>query len=232
MRSAVILMLACVLPAALAGQSPGGQVRRAQRRLSLVLEVGGSLGGPGAGLAAQLRRAGFDATTPAGCLLIFCSGPIPHPTQESPGGAVGLTVRFAVSGTLAVGAGYGTTSLGGSIGYRANDGSGFGDYVLSDWHATTAWAGGFWKPHPALRLGGGPAWYQLENVPMGITVSQAGLVGEAGVEVPADRRLFLNLAVRVHLVPAKDVEHSRTVPITLRPNWTHAVLLAGLGVRL
>lgn len=231
MRSAVILLLACLVPAALAGQSPDDRAGRAPRRLSLVLELGGSLGGPGARLAAQLRRAGFDDTTPGGC-FIFCTGPIAHPTQDGPGGAVGVTARFAIKGTVALGAGYTNTSLGGSIGYRANAASGFGDYVLSHWDATMGWAGVFWKPHPALRIGGGPGWYQLENVPLAFQVSQVGLMGEAGVEVPADRRLFLNLAIRVHFVPAKDVEHAGTVPITLRPNWNHAALLAGLGVRL
>lgn len=57
-------------------------------------------------------------------------------------------------------------------------------------------------------------------------------MGEAGVEVPADRRFFLKLAMRVHLIPAKDVEQAGTVAIALRPNWTHAALLAELGIRL
>ncbi len=69
---------------------------------------------------------------------------------------------------------------------------------------------------------------------MPFRVSRVGLMGEAGAELPANRRFFLNLGVRVHLVPATDVEHGYidSVPITLRPNWTHAALLAGLGIRL
>lgn len=49
------------------------------------LEVGGSFGGPGGGLAEQLRLAEFDDTRPGGCFLIGCSGPTTHPTQEAPG---------------------------------------------------------------------------------------------------------------------------------------------------
>jgi len=55
---------------------------------------------------------------------------------------------------------------------------------------------------------------------------------EAGVELPGDRRLFLNLAVRAHLIPAKDVEHGGTVQLTLRPTWTHVAFLAGFGIHL
>jgi hypothetical protein len=59
---------------------------------------------------------------------------------------------------------------------------------------------------------------------------------EAGAEVPADSRFFLNLAIRAHLIPAKDIVYEpdmfRTVAVTVRPKWTHASFLAGLGVRL
>ncbi|KPK80916.1 MAG: hypothetical protein AMS25_08270 [Gemmatimonas sp. SM23_52] len=149
---------------------------------------------------------------------------------------MGLTARFAISGAVAVGAGYSNTSLGGSMGYRANaepPGWFSGEHVISHWDATMAWVGAFWKPHPAVRLGGGPGWYQLENYDArAVKVSQVGLMVEVGAEVPAARRFFLDLAIRLHLVPAKNVEHGRTVPITLRPNWTHAALLAGLGLHL
>jgi hypothetical protein len=232
MRSVVILLLACLMPAQLAGQSSDDRTRRPSRRLSFVLELGGSVGGPAAGLAEQLRQAGFDDTTPGGCFFIGCSGPTPHPTQERPDGAVVLSARFAINRGLAVGVGYGNTSLGGSMGYRRDVESAWGDYVLSHWDATILWAAAFWKPAPAFRLGGGPGWYRLENVPEGSKVSQVGLMLEAGAEAPANRRFFLDLAIRAHLVPAKDVEHGWTNPTTLRPDWTHVTLLAGVGVRL
>ena len=232
MRSVVILLLACLVPAQLAGQSSDARAHRVPRRLALLLELGGTVGGPAAGLVEQLRQAGFDDTRPGGC-FIFCSGPTAHPTHDGPDGpAVGLTARFAISRRLVVGAGYGKTSLGGSMGYRADTTSILGDYVLSHWETTIAWAAAFWKPHPAFRLGGGPGWYRLENIPEGSKISQVGLMVEVGAEVPANRRFFLDLAVRAHLVPAKDVDHGLSEPTTLRPNWTHAMLLAGFGVRL
>ncbi len=232
MRSVVILLLACLVPAQLAGQISDARAHPAPRRLALVLEFGRSVGGPGAGLVEQLRVAGFDDRTPRLCLWDLCSGPTVHPTQEAPGAVVGLTARFAISRGLVVGAGYGNTSLGGSMGYRADTTSILGDYVASHWETTVAWAAAFWKPHPAFRLGGGPGWYKLENIPQSSKVSQVGLMVEGGVEVPTNRRFLLDLAVRAHLVPAKDVEHGRSEPITLRPNWTHVMLLAGFGVRL
>lgn len=231
MRNACTILLVCVLPTALAAQSADGRRGNVKRRFSLVLDVGGSVAGPGGGLSAQLRRAGFDDTSPESCFL-FCSGPIPHPTHERPGGAASLSARFAVGSSVAVGVGYGTASLGGSIGYRDNGAAGFGDYILSHWDATMAWAAAFWKPLPGVRLGGGPGWYQLENTAMGSKTSRVGAMVEAGAELPADRRIFLNLALRLHLLPATDVYHAGTAPLTLRPNWSHASLLVGLGVRL
>jgi hypothetical protein len=230
MRSIVVLVLMCLVPAVVAGQSPDRRVPPAPRRFSLVLELGGARGGPGAGLAEQMRKAGFDDTSPGGCFF-GCIGPIDHPEQAGAGGATGLTARFAISDPVAVGAGYGHTSLGGSTGYRAKAGSEFGDYVFSSWEATMMWAGVFWRPGSDLRLGGGPGWYRLEDGE-GFSVSRIGLMGEVGLEAPAARRFFLNLAIRGHLVPAKDVAQGWTVPITLRPKWSHVALLAGLGVRL
>jgi len=233
MRTAVTLLLACLVPTQLAGQSSDESARRPRRRLSFVFEVGRSFGGPGAGLVDQLRVAGFDDTDPGGCFLIGCSGPTAHPTHERPSGAAGLTARFAINHRLAVGVGYGNTPLGGSMGYRADTASVFGgDYIFSHWDVTFAWAAAFWKPAPALRLGGGPGWYRLENTPEGSKVSQIGLMVEAGAELPADRRFFLDLAVRAHLIPAKDVDHGWTDPLTLRPTWSHVTLLAGIGVHL
>lgn len=234
MRSAAILLLACLVPASLAGQNRDERAGRA-RRLSFVLELGRSLGGPAAGLAAQLRRAGFDDTRPGDCYIV-CASTIDYPTQAGPAGAIDLTARLAIGGTLAIGAGYGRSDLGGSIGYRRNASSAFpyGDYVFSHWDETMAWAAVLWQPRPTLRLGGGPGWYQLENSE-GRKVSRIGLMAESGVELPADRRLFVNLAMRLHLVPAMYLEHrveygSETV--SLRPSWSHATLVAGLGVRL
>lgn len=146
MRSTVIVVLACLVPSALAARSPDDPVGRAPRRLSLVMEFGGSLRGPGAGLAVQLRQAGFNHTSPRICFFSLCAGPTAHPTQDRPGVTAGLTASFSISGTVAVGAGYGDAPLGGATGYRADADSGLGDYVLSSWDATMWWVGAFWCP--------------------------------------------------------------------------------------
>ena len=240
MRIALVLVLGSLFTTALPGQTPEGQPIRRARRLTLALERGGSLGGPAAGLAAQLRAAGFDDTSPpAGCFIWWCTG-TPHPRKQGPGLSADITAHFAVSGTLAVAAGYGWADLGGSLGYRAVPGSVFGgESVHSVWEATMGWVAAFWRPPPPpsltgapppvpIRLGAGPAWYRLQNI--NTEVSRLGLMVEAGAEPPANRRFFLNLAARVHLIPSRDVEHPG--PVVLRPRWTHASLLLGGGVRL
>lgn len=233
MRATVILLMISLWPASLVGQTRDDRSGPPSRRLSFVLELGPSFGGPSSGLADQLRVAGFDDTDPGGCFLIGCSGPTTHPTRESPGTAGGVAARFAISRQLVVGASYGNTSLGGSSGYRADTTALFGGrHIFSHWDATFFWAGAFWKPAPILRVGGGPGWYRLESISAGSEVSQLGLMVEAGLELPADRRFFLDLAIRGHFIPAKDVEHGSAEPITLRPEWSHATLLAGLGFRL
>lgn len=232
MRATIIFLLTALWPAALLGQNPDNRSGPPSRRLSLIVQFGPSLGGPASGLAEELRLAGFDDTNPGGCFFIGCSGPTAYPTQESPTAAAGLTAHFALSRRLVIGAGYSNTSLGGAAGYRADTASVFGDFVFSHWDATIVWAGAFWRPAPALRLGGGPGWYRLENVPEGSKVSQVGVMVEVGAELPAYRRFFLDLAVRAHLIPTKDVAHGGTEPVTLRPTWSHVALLAGLGVRL
>jgi len=203
---------------------------RIERRLSLILELGRPIGGPGGGLASQFRRLGYDETLPGGCLPPFgCSGPIAHPTREGPSGVVGFAARLAIVSQLAIGAGYEKSLLGGAVGYNGS----LGGIVISDWDATISWVAVFWRPSDAhrvgLHLGGGPGWYRLENQPMRLAVSRIGAMVEAAMELPADRRLFLYVAGRLHVIPAKDVDHQG---VMLRPNWTHGAILAGLGLRL
>ncbi len=234
MRARTIVMVAFLIPPALWGQSPDERADRTTRRLSIALEWGGSVGGPGAGLVTQLREAGFDDRTPESCFFIFCTPATDHPTEEGSGIGVGITARYAIGPRLAVGAGYGDRPLGGATGYRdaAGTNSPFGDRVVSHWSAKAVWAAAFWRPYPTVRIGGGPNWHRLTTGEQGSSVSRAGLMGEVGLDAPAGRRLFVDLAIRGHLVPPTDVEHSGTVPITLRPDWSHVLFLIGLGVRL
>lgn len=228
----VLLVLFVFAPGDLTAQGAARDGRPFGKRLSVVVQLGPSVGGPAASLARQLREAGYDDPHPGGCLFGFCADPSPRPTKEGAGWYVGLEGRFAVTETVAAVAAYGNTALGGSMGYRAVPGSIFGESVHSHWDANSLWAGALWTPVPALRVGGGPAWYRLENLPMHVTVHRIGGAAEVGVDIPTGSRFFFDLTARLYVVPTRNVEHGRTESITLRPTWTHGSLVAGLGLRL
>jgi hypothetical protein len=214
MRNGVLFFLACFA-------CPTAQGQPSRHRLSLGIELGWAVGGPGSGLERQLRDAGYDETSP--CFPeLGCSAPTAHPTRENPGGIVGVTLGFAIARKVALAAGYSNVSLGGSIGYA-------GSYILSDWDASMIWISTSWRPRSNIRLGAGPGWYRLENVPMAGALTRIGAVLEAGLENRTESRLFLSVTLRMHVIPAKDVDHGG---LMLRPHWTHAAILAGAGVRL
>jgi hypothetical protein len=131
-----------------------------------------------------------------------------------------------IGGRLAVGASYGSRGeLGGATGYNGTG------YAYSYWDVKRmVWAGVFWKPIPAVRLGGGPGWYQVRDE-SSKTISRVGGVVEGGVEAPVEGRFVMNLAVRVHVIPTTNVPLAGTT-LALRPNWTHGSFLLGLGIRL
>lgn len=227
---AMLAVAAWMAPGPLQAQDATGRTTP-QRRVALFLEIGPTFGGPGSGLLGQLRGLGFDDTRPGGCFLIGCVSATAHPTRQKPGTAVYLGARLRLRRTVAVGLGYGNTALGGAIGYRADTAIGIGDYVISNWDVTLGWAGIFWQPHPIVHLGGGPAVYRLESVTAGESLWRFGVTGEVGLAVPVRRRFFLSVAARGHLIPAADVPHGPQ-QVVLRPAWSHASLLVGVGVRL
>ena len=226
-----VALLLAALPVAVPLPAPDTvSAARPRHRLSLTVELGGTFTGPSSGLAEQLRDTGFDDTSPGGCLFIFCGGPHAHPTEENPSVAAALTARFAVTPSLLVGLGTARASLGGATGYRGAPEFFFGDYVFSDWESRVLWGGVLWRPLPIIRLGGGPGWYRLEDAEYGsIPVGRAGLVLEAGAELPANRLLFLSLTIRGHLIPTTDVPYH---DIVLRPSWSYLTISAGLGFHL
>ena len=223
-----VTLLLAALPVAVPLPAPDTvSAARPRHRLSVTVELGGTFTGLSSGLAEQLRDAGYD--DPSTCFL-FCSGSIAHPTEQNPSVATALTARFAVTPSLLVGLGTARASLGGATGYRGAPESFFGDYVFSDWESRVLWGGVFWRPLPIIRLGGGPGWFRLkdmEQVPN--SVGRAGLVLEAGAELPANRLLFLSLTIRGHLIPTTDVPYH---DIVLRPSWSYLTISAGLGFHL
>ncbi|MGA7306615.1 MAG: hypothetical protein WBW88_17185 [Rhodothermales bacterium] len=223
-----ILIAVWLVPTALTGQ---GLDQADKNRVSIVLSLGATVGGPASGLADQLRLAGYDDGSP-GCFFSSC-GTLPHPSKQSPTIASGVTLRYPVSHALIVGGGLATSDLGGAIGYKE---SGF-EFIFSDWTTSILWAGAFWTAYPGVRVGGGPAWYRLhshetleEN-----KISRLGMMGEAGLEFPSNRLFFVDVAVRINVVPEEDVQYhnfDRETIASLRPKWTHMQVLAGFGVHL
>jgi len=197
-------------------------------RFALSLQLGTAVGGPASGIADRLRQVGYDDETT--CWL-FCSGTISHPSEQQPTAAAGAMVRYMLNEHLLIGTGVSMLDMGGSHGYRSDT----FDYIFSYWTASMMWASAYWT-ESGFRLGGGPSWYRLKDDETSDRnrVTRFGLMGEAGLEVPAEKRFFLDFAIRVHLVPSKDVAYE--VPdrsaVTIRPNWTHVQLMAGLGIHM
>ena len=228
MRTVTFLLIGAVLaPTGLRGQDPGDAPHRS---VSIVLGMGAALNGPASGLVDQLREAGYDERSPC---FIFCSGSTSHPTEAPPEVAVSVAAHLRVSRPLIVAGGLSRAALGGSTGYRQE---GF-DWIFSHWSTSTAWVGAFWSAYPGVRVGGGPAVFRMsdDGIDEKHEVSKLGLMGEAGVEYPSNRRFFVDLAVRIHAVPSEDVVYTSRASgnvVTLRPNWTHVQVLVGFGIRL
>lgn len=231
----VHLVLAALLPTALAGQQTGVLAEPDRKRLTLTFEMGNPVPDAGGGLADQLRRAGYGDLSPRTCFFILCSGPTEHPFPADGGPSVAVRARYALGPTVAVGVGYASSPLGGADGYRASTAA----RVSSHWEADIVWGSVFWTPHPAFRVGGGPAWFGLADDAAGHRFSRPGAVGELGLEVPAGSRFFIDLGIRGHLVPSSaDVDYPVTSltgeelgSVTLRPGASHVAVFAGAGVR-
>jgi len=223
----LILIVSVLVPARVHGQD----ARDAwDRPISVVWNVGQSFIGPGSNLVNQLLRAGYRNRTLCPAHAWVCGGP--SQVESAPGGASALTLRYAMTSELAVGAGISWTELGGGSGYRWRE---KWEEIRSYWDVSTVWAAAFWMPVPELRLGGGPALYGLSDEGGRNEVSKLGLIGEYGIEYPSNRRFLLDVAVRLHVVPSEDVVYRSQLSETdvkLSPNWTHVQVLAGIGVRL
>jgi hypothetical protein len=196
---------------------------------SVATSIGAVRGGPSAGLSEQLSDLGYAGEYYTGCGgfgvplgLSDCDPTTKYPIQSDPGVVKSIAVRVALTRRVALGGGYAwEEDLGGAAGWD----------ISSVWNATGLWAAAFWTL-PPLRIGGGPGWYRLERQyaydhPQ--VIARFGLIGEVGLEIPSDSRIFLDLAMRGHLLPTTDVDHDAIV--ILRPNWSHIALIAGLGMR-
>jgi hypothetical protein len=73
------------------------------------------------------------------------------------------------------------------------------------------------------------------------STSVARAVGEPAIEPPfggagtswrAVKQLFVDVAVRHHVVPTKRISYGGAPPVVLEPEWSHRVISAGLGLRM
>lgn len=226
---ALTLLVATSLPAQ-TGAGRGGD----SFRVAIAVEAGGVLGGPSGGLVAQLNAAGFGGQYPC-TFLCGDRTVLTYPRKGGSGPLFGISARYWIRPTVAVGAGYSAALLGGSTGYAGGEG-----YVISDWESKSAWLGVSWKPAPLLRIGGGPALHLLREPWIGpgapASITRPGLMGELAIENHPSKRVFLSLGTRYHLIPTTDVPtrfHARDEhAVTLRPPWGHLTVSLSVGLRM
>jgi hypothetical protein len=241
-RTCVVATLTILLgPCILEGQSPTPEDSGLRGRLTIVASPGWAFGGPGKDLMDQMRRAGFSGRQPRECLdldLIYidlgnnCTEGGTYPESVGSGLTFGITARFALRPTFAAAAGYSTNAIGGANGYNPATRT---HLYSAPWDATYYWIGGFWTPSRSVRLGGGPAHVRIHNWVQGGT-SRLGMIGEVGLDAPMVGPLFLDLAVRAHLVPSVEIAHGLAssgpdMDPSLRVSATHLAATVGIGFR-
>lgn len=212
----------------------GGWLRH---RISLCAAIGSTSTALAGNLADEIEAAGFGDTTPGGCGLFFCGGPVSHPTKEDPQATSAVSLRFLVRPDIIAGIGFSSTTLGGATGFQDNASGGI--LLNSDWESKAFWIVGFWTPNSVVRVGGGPSFYSLRGrgywdyIPRESKISRIGAVLEAGLEFPHKRWYFVDLAARFHYVPGKDVEHGDgSSTLSFRPSWSYGVATVGIGIRI
>jgi len=201
--------------------------------------VGSAFGGPSGGLTAQFKRLGFADTKPAWCIQLgvpwdrtgpeICMPELEYPRPVGGGSSLGFAARYAVSPTWSVGVGFGETVLGGSSGHAAGPKA---TTMFSYWDVWVGWISALWKPRPFARVGAGVGRYGLKHTITGEGPAALGLMGEAGLEWPRDRALFIDLSFRAHLIPPVSVDHGPEMQEKLRVSPSHAALHLGAGLRL
>ncbi len=206
------------------------------RRWEISWIVGASKRGSAREIAAAMSAAGFNSTLPAGCYIIYCSGPIPHPVTYSGGPTGTLAVSYAFRPGYALRLQWNNADLGETLGYRAPAGWLFlRQSVRSVSTLFVVSAGG-------LHVGAGPALCRPE---IERTDGQGGhwrqtkigMTFHAGLSIPERRRVFADIAVQSQLVgsmaagPFTTSDSSATLPRT-RTSFSHHSIKLGLGVRL
>jgi len=223
-----------VMVVAAVGAAEGGAQEARTPRFTLSISAGGIVGGPAASTVRALRDAGFDETSPGGCLFGLCA-----PEEENPSyqraGRFGLTLRYELTPTWAVSGGHAWGPFGTARGLRSGSPG-----VRSEWRGTSYWGAVHRALSSRVGVGAGVALHRMSKVAdfeNPYSVTRVGILAEAGYRHPWGQRFFLDLTLRGHWVPgARDVRYGAPPPldphVSFSTGWSHASLDLGLGVRL
>jgi hypothetical protein len=230
------------------------QVTPTPHRVSLALEVGPAIGGPGSSLITQMTIAGYGDTRPAACggYIKVCWQTQDYPRRRDSGIGWTVTAQIDRSSRLGLRAGYGLISLGGAEGFDLRGVDPYspypGEWLSSAWDAQGTFVEVVLRPRPHLSWSGGPSLYRLKPrlggrggaaAPTPSAVSRMGITSRINITMPrmTRSRFYLNLGMRGHLIPSTNVEeystefYSSLDVVVVRPKWSHLTLTAGGGVR-
>lgn len=231
--SAVALFL--IEQAALAQPTPVSQTER-EYRWAITLAFTGALGGPTSDFEKSMRAAGYDQPGPS-----FFGPPASFPYSSAGIGSMeGIlpSVTYAMSRHIAVGISGSTNKMGETTGYRAVS-------TNVEGSATHIGAVLFWRPTEAVRIGAGPAWYNLRlkelNSGQKSTAARLGFIAETGVSFPVRTRVYGDFQIQYRGTGRSDFGEitPRTFGSTSAPpirfdgiRFDHWAFGAGVGVRL
>jgi hypothetical protein len=173
------------------------------RRLTFSVDTGQPSSGPAHDLEAAMHTAGFTDASPG-----FFGPPIDHPFSRNGfweiGRPMALESSYALSPSLSVGVAGSQTPIGETFGYRS---AGM-QYLNLQYRVTTVGVVVL-RTYSFFRFGGGPAlhWTQMRNDPAPepdpaarnpswSSHSRVGFIGIAGVRLPSETRVYLDLSVQ------------------------------------
>jgi len=165
--------------------------------------------------------------------------------QTTAGASAELTIRYELTHRWAVSAGTtGRLALGNVTGYRDGPADGLygipGDRLYLSYMGSSHWIAGHVKPAGPLSVGLGIALHRAHNQPDPIagwsrsSHRQLGVLGETGIRLGRESRVFWELVARGHWVPGsvRFVEPTGLHgPVALDVGLSYATITTGVGLR-
>lgn len=205
------------------------------KRFSISATGGAAVGGPAGALENEMRAAGFGEDLPC---LFLCTGMIERPVSYESGQSFMVALKYRLRKHLAVQLLYGSASTGMTVGSTG----GFGGGLRLEHGAQTLAAVATFEEGP-LQLGLGPALYMLSVTDGNSGTGEAtklGLVADAGIQFPRNRRFFVDLRAQYRWVGSASMgpytvsglfTETAVMP-EFSISFNHAWLGIGFGVRL